>query len=330
MGRQGVVYSRGTCQDLKVNASAVPDVNITVKLGACYVRGTQATDQGMYHVFNDADLVIPLLTNNPANGANPRIDLVVARMQDQQYSGAVDVPTIEMVTGVPAGVPAVPAAPANSLILAQIAVGAAVATITQGNITDRRVPAGNSPIVLDDILVGTDARYPAAVTPVDFLNASGVGTNLIPPGLGALEVEYVAREGGAVVTDNMGMRFNADAAANYYRERIGANGAAVAATELLGQTSGEAGSFTGGTVADAAQFGHGRVWIPNPSGIQKKGWRAQSGLSTGLTTGLQQDFDLWGLWNNAAPITRITMLAPNGTFNVGSRFRLIGHVGIQP
>jgi hypothetical protein len=98
--------------------------------------------------------VIPLLTNNPANATNPRIDLVVARIQDSFYSGAVDTATIEMVTGVPAASPLVPAAPANSLILAQILIPASAAVVLPANITDRRVPAGTQPVKLADVVLG--------------------------------------------------------------------------------------------------------------------------------------------------------------------------------
>src|SRR6266487_109358 len=114
--RQGVVYTRGTCQDLKVNATGTPDGFVHVVAGACFVRGTQAATQCMYHLYNDATLDINVLGPNPAHATLDRIDLAVARYQDQFYSGSLDLPTIEMVTGTPSGSPAVPAAPANSLI----------------------------------------------------------------------------------------------------------------------------------------------------------------------------------------------------------------------
>src|SRR5260370_42473331 len=121
-GRQGVVCTRGTCTDLKALATATPDGFIPVQAGACYVRGTQAATQGMYHLYNDAILDINVLGKNPAHATLDRIGLLVTRFQDQFYSGSLDLPTLEMVTGTPSGSPAVPAAPATSLILAQLAL----------------------------------------------------------------------------------------------------------------------------------------------------------------------------------------------------------------
>ena len=328
--RQGVVYTRGTCQDLKVNATGTPDGFVHVVAGSCYVRGTQAASQGMYHLYNDATLDINVLGPNPAHATLDRIDLVVARFQDSFYSGANDLPTIEMVTGTPAGSPVVPTPPANTLILAQLSIIHASATIPQSVITDRRVPAGNGIVVLDDILVGTDARYPAATPQIDFLNTTGVGTNLLPPGLSALEIVWQARESGATVTDFLNLRFNNDVGANYYKQRSTAIAAAIAAAEGLGVTSGEVGDLLGATVADAALPGSGRILIQNPYGTFKKEAVGSGGHSQGLTTGLETLFAHFVLWNNAAALNRISLFAGTGNLIVGSRFQLLGHIGIQP
>lgn len=334
-GRQGVIYTRGVCNDLRVLASAVADVNITVKAGACYVRGTQATDQGMYHVYNDADLVIPLLTNNPANPTNPRIDLVVARMQDQQYSGAVDLPTIEMVTGTPAASPAVPAAPANSLILAQILVGAAVSTITQANITDRRVPAGNGVVVLDDILVGTDPRYltQAAATQIDFLNSPGATTNLIPPGFSDLEIITDSRSDGAVTAEVGLLQFNTDAnVLDYVSELLDGINATAAASQAFQSASGVQYGVMPGASSTAGTSGVNRILIPQYSSPTfHKNVLCSAGTWDNNTTGSGRSYAIAGRWLSTAPIIRITAKPTSGThWAVGSRFLLLGHVGIQP
>jgi Ni,Fe-hydrogenase III small subunit len=330
--RQGVIYTRGSCQDLKVMASAVPDANITIRAGACFVRGTQVADQGMYHVYNDADMVIPLLTNNPANASNPRYDVVVARLQDQQYSGAADLPTIEMVTGTPAASPAIPAVPSNCLILANVLVPAASTTVTQANITDRRVPAGNQPVVLEDIVIGVDARYLTAASRVDLLNAPGSGTNLLPPGFAAWEIWYQGRS-DQVASQNLFMRINNDSTSNYGTQRSTAAAAVISTAEQLTSTWVLIG-YLPGTGALALAPGSAKIWLPNPSGqtfrkLIRSDWTFFGAASFGATNQVQTDIsDVF--WNNAAAITWLTFLPGGGLIVVGSRFTLIGHPGIQP
>jgi hypothetical protein len=322
--RQGVVFTRGSCQDLAVLATATPNVNITIKAGACYVRGTQTADQGMYHVYNDADIVIALLTNNPANATNPRIDLVVARMQDQFYSGATDLPTIEMVTGTPAASPAVPAAPANSLILAQILIPAASTTVTQANITDQRVAAGNQPVVLDDIVIGTGSRYPVATQPIKFLNPAGGGTLLLPSGFRGFRIEWSARSSGAVLSQTCNLIFNNDNAANYdYAERF-FQGTTSSNQDWIGLSWISCGGFPGAS-APAGFFNSGVVWIPNCSASIPHQVLAETSWCEANTTGNIKSSDHRGHWRTAAPITSIAMYPSPGTnFVVGSSFTLIG------
>jgi len=330
--RQGVVYTRGTCTDLKALATGTPDGFIHVQQGSCYVRGTQAASQGMYHLYNDATLDINVLGPNPAHATLDRIDLVVARYQDQFYSGSLDLPTIEMVTGTPSGSPAVPAAPANSLILAQLSIIHASSTIPQSVITDRRVPAGNGIVVLDDILVGTDARYPTQVsaTQIDFLNAAGVGTNLLPTGLSDLEIILYARGNQAAVGDNIFVRLNNDSGANYYQQQISGIAAAAAASETLATAS----AVVAGLVANSApanRFSGARIHIPDYMGGQKKVIQGTSYSPTGTTTGTEQKLERGAVWDSTAPITRISLLMVGSTqFMVGSRFILLGHAGLQP
>ena len=124
---------------LKVSPSG-PSMNVSVAPGACFIRGSQSQLQGVYHVVNDAALVLSI---SPADATNPRRDLVVATVRDANYSGASNDARIIVVTGTPAAVPADPAVPANSLVLARIQVNAAPdATIVAGDITDLRPYAG--------------------------------------------------------------------------------------------------------------------------------------------------------------------------------------------
>jgi len=136
----GVIDGYGT--ELAVVQNGTPNMSVNVGSGRCVVQGTTSVVQGAYSMLNDAVLNVAITA---AHATLPRIDLIVARVQDASYAGAVNSFTIEVVTGVAAGSPAVPAAPASSFILAQIAVAAAVTSITNANITDRRTFTSTTP-----------------------------------------------------------------------------------------------------------------------------------------------------------------------------------------
>lgn len=140
---QGVVGA-GDCA---VSALGTPNMSVNVASGFAFVLGTQLPPaQGEYApLYNDAAVNLVVAASNPTN---PRIDLVVLAVQDAAYSGGTNTPLLSVVTGTPSATPAVPTAPANSLVLAQIAVAANASSITSGVITDRRSRAGGSPFSL--------------------------------------------------------------------------------------------------------------------------------------------------------------------------------------
>jgi len=69
-------------------------------------------------------------------------------VSDSYYTGALNQVAFNVVTGVAAPSPSVPATPTNSIALARVAVGAGAVSITAGNITDVRVTA-TTPIEVD-------------------------------------------------------------------------------------------------------------------------------------------------------------------------------------
>jgi hypothetical protein len=131
-GASGVVRSA----DLAVTAGT--GMNLNVASGWAAIVGTYQTNMGTYMAYNDATATATITTADPTN---PRIDLVCITVNDAAYSGSLNSVAINVVTGTPAGSPAVPSTPTNSVVLAQIAVGAGVTSITSGNITDKRVRA---------------------------------------------------------------------------------------------------------------------------------------------------------------------------------------------
>lgn len=137
IGTAGIVGAA----DLLVTANGTPNMTVNVAAGAAFIKGTETTYQGVYHVFNDAPVSLAIAASDPTN---PRIDIVVAQVRDAFYSGASNDFRLVVVTGTPAGAPAAPATPADSIVLARVAVAALVTTVVAGNITDYRVAALDS------------------------------------------------------------------------------------------------------------------------------------------------------------------------------------------
>jgi hypothetical protein len=122
---------------MAVSAQGSPNMTVNVASGWCSIVSSYS-NAGVYVGFNDAAVT---LTINAADPSNPRVDLIVATVNDQGYSGTTNNITYQVITGTPAVSPTVPSTPSNSIALAQIAVAAGATQITSGNITDVRVPA---------------------------------------------------------------------------------------------------------------------------------------------------------------------------------------------
>ena len=132
-------------------------MQVFVAPGMAWIEGTEfigTPGQGYYFVVNDAPVAKTL---PPPDTVNPRIDLIVARVRDSDYSGAADDWVIEVISGTPAAVPLDPAAPGSSLVLARITVPANDAIIDPSQIEDQRFPA-----VLDHEIAGIEdtLEYP--------------------------------------------------------------------------------------------------------------------------------------------------------------------------
>lgn len=113
-----------------------PSLAVQIGAGVAYVPGTTGAKQGVYACTNDGTVTIALDT---AHGSLPRIDLIVVQVEDSAYAGAVNAFKIDNVTGTAASSPVAPAAPDSSLVICEVFVAANDTTITNGNITDRRI-----------------------------------------------------------------------------------------------------------------------------------------------------------------------------------------------
>lgn len=133
---QGIVSSTGIIgsTSLAVTAQASPNMTVNIATGwGAVVSST--TNAGVYTFYNDAATVATITT---ADATNPRIDRVVATINDAYYSGTLNNVVFAVVAGTPAASPTAPATPSNSVSLATIAVAAGATSITGANITDTR------------------------------------------------------------------------------------------------------------------------------------------------------------------------------------------------
>ena len=134
--------------DLIVSQTSTPSMAVQV-MGApqgspggnCWING--------YRIYNDTTTTLTIAT---ANSTNPRIDLVVIGVDTSvnPYN-----PVLEVITGTPASSPTAPSIPGTliCLTLAQVYVAANASSITNSNITDKRIYShiNNSMIPLSSV-----------------------------------------------------------------------------------------------------------------------------------------------------------------------------------
>lgn len=148
-----------------VQRGAGANMSVDVGIGGCTVGGTTTASRGDYFVQNDA---VKNVVIDPADPSNPRIDIVGVRVRDTAYSEAADDVDIVAIKGDADPAPVEPALPANFLTLARVDVAAGAGSITNANITDRRVlwgaaTAAGTPGVIQ-INAQSGAGYTLALT----------------------------------------------------------------------------------------------------------------------------------------------------------------------
>ncbi len=141
------------------------------------ITNTNLTPSKTYKIYHESDAVVtvPIATADPTN---PRIDIIVMQcsVATNPDSSSGNIASIIVVKGTAAGSPSAPATPANSLLLANIAVAAGAASIVTANITDERayvqVNSGN----LLDIARATETAALRNDTPTWLGTVSGTNT----------------------------------------------------------------------------------------------------------------------------------------------------------
>lgn len=122
--------------DWAVTQNGTPNMSVNVAAGRGLVDGTESSSQGMYFCQS---LTTTNVVISASNATNPRRDLVVGRIRDNEYAtGPTSAFSLEVITGTPAASPSDPTVPANCLVIARVLVGATVTTILNANITDLR------------------------------------------------------------------------------------------------------------------------------------------------------------------------------------------------
>jgi hypothetical protein len=112
-----------------------------------------------------------------ANATNPRIDLIVARVYDTAVGDTGPSRwALEAVTGTAAPSPAAPAAPTNSVALAQVSVAAAATSVVNAGITDVRRRLGG---LAGAVLLCTSTTRPANPWLGQTIDESDTGNRLV-------------------------------------------------------------------------------------------------------------------------------------------------------
>lgn len=128
--------------DLKVTQRAAGvNMSVDVAAGFAFIDGDDSVSQGYYVLYNDSVANRTIL----APSANPRRDLVIARVQDATEAGAVNSVTIEVLQGTPAvSNPVAPALPNNAIPLASVLVNTGAVSITNADLTEARSLGGTA------------------------------------------------------------------------------------------------------------------------------------------------------------------------------------------
>ncbi len=349
--RGGIHPTLGT--EFVVTQAGSPNMTVLCGSGVASVPGSESGTQGNYLCINDASVT---LTVTAAHATLARIDIVVLNVRDQFYSGSSNDSQLQVIAGTPASSPVAPSAPANSITIAQIAVGAAVSSIVNANITDLRFYCAAAGGVIN---ARTEATRPASaeIAAGQFVWSmdtgrmhlwDGTAYNQVFPGLNkisetilsgtsalitfssipsiykSLRIVAVARGDTAAVSVETRMQFNGDTSAIYDTQVLAGQGSAATAAESLAQTYmkfGECG-------AASAAAGNGGLFvaeIPYYTGTTfQKLVSIQNADSTGTATGSLINWPRVCRWRSTAAITSISIFPATGNFVSGSSFALYG------
>lgn len=239
---------------------------VTLTAGQAWIKGTESASQGIYFVVSDSPVVLNIAAADPVD---PRIDRIVARVHDLDYSGAVYSWALEVVTGTPSPSPAVPALPANSISICSVLVPAGATSTPTANITDLRTQyATCSP--------NTSGQNP---TRTAIFAASGTFTKASYPGLVAVIAHIWGAGGGSggSAATAAGQQVTSAGGGGGAYARITVSASALAASEAVTVGTGGAGGAAGTNTGSAG--GNSRF----STAIAGGGGGGQGGTAGGAT-----------------------------------------------
>lgn len=196
---EGVVnVARG---DFFPASTLATDHSVSLAAGSAYVENNDATDAGMYRVRGNAAEVVQIPVGG--GGLIYRLDTIILRVRDAEYSGLDNDAVIEVVAGTdsnvatigatgttptPAAFATVGTVPDNALVLGYARVLPAdtlTSTLAAGDVFDARkayMRCGGQPILR---MWRGNAQSTAAAAAYSAFLPDGVSYNTFGPGLGA-------------------------------------------------------------------------------------------------------------------------------------------------
>lgn len=261
-----------------------------------------------------------------ANPTNPRIDRVVLTVRDSALDagGAYDA-VLRVIQGAAtagatlANLNGAAAVPANSILLANVLVGAGASSIVDANIDStfgavRQASKGS--------LLGGPLSVLADVTLAQA--AGSIDIQSIPAHFAALAVIFTGRGDDAALNVTLAARFNNDTGGNFDWQHIQGAGATASAGEGIGVTFMQAG-FLASAGAPANATGSCVLFVPGYAGSSLlKSFVGLSALQNTNATGGQVVNSRIGHWRSAAAINRLALFPSAGNFVAGTRAVLLG------
>jgi hypothetical protein len=174
IGSAGGIVASGDCA---VSQQSTPNMSVQIAAGQVWVPGTSTASQGPYYSRNGASVTVVIAASNPSN---PRIDTVIAQVQDAAYAGTLKQIAPAVITGTPtvgatlSNLSGAGAVPASSLVLAYVLVPAGATSIVTANILNV------APLARPGL--GTEWAYSQITAPVNVTSTNEAsGTVILSP-----------------------------------------------------------------------------------------------------------------------------------------------------
>ena len=145
--------------------------NVNINAGSCIVAGA-TFPEGYYQVVVSTTETVTIAVGDPSN---PRIDLIVARVQTTEYGDPTSTATIEVVQGTPGATPVAPT-PSFSryLVLATVNVITGMSSLTADKVVASRVRAGLATVPTAAIM-----PYAGSAAPSGYLFCDGAAVSRV-------------------------------------------------------------------------------------------------------------------------------------------------------